>query len=481
MSHRYSTNSCLLLLAATLNLFLPAAAHGQEPSKSPRPLNVIVILADDLGWSDLACYGAKLHETPNLDRLAKRGMKFTHAYAACSVCSPSRAALLTGKYPARLRLTDYIGAVAPKNAKLTVPEWNQSLPVGEPTIASFLKMAGYVTGIIGKWHLSRMPAPAKDVKDDPNAPRRHGFDVAIAAAAIGQAPDYFFPYERTVGKFGTFKLPNLEQGKAGEYLTDRLTGEAEKFIEANKDRPFFLYLPHYAPHTSIGNRLQAPAEVITKYQDKLKAGKGKANAVYAAMVESLDDSVGRIVRKLESLKIAEHTLIIFTSDNGGYAAVTSNFPLRGAKATAYEGGVRVPLIVYWPDVVKVGSVCAVPVCGVDLKATIAEATGVRLPADQINDGESLAPLLRDAGQLRRQALFWHYPHYAAGTAPYGAVRKGDFKLIEFFETGKVELYDVVKDVAESKDLSASMPARVQEVQELLRSWRRDVGAQMPTK
>ena len=469
-----------LLLAGSGSPVTGPAAHGQAPAPQSRPLNIIVILVDDMGWSDLGCYGNTFHETPHIDRLVERGMKFPQAYAACCVCSPSRAALLTGKYPARLKLTDYIGAVAPKNAKLKVTSWTPFLPAAERTLASMLKAAGYLTGIIGKWHLSRTPNPGEAAEADPHAPSRHGFDVSIAVGFLGQTPDYFFPYQRTVGPFGNVKLPNLEQGQKGEYLTDRLTTEAEKFIDTNKDRPFFLYLPHYAPHTAIGARLQGKPEVVAKYEAKAKAGKLKANPTYAAMVESLDDSVGRIVRKLESLKIAEQTLIIFTSDNGGYAVATTNFPLRGAKSSAYEGGVRVPLIVCWPGVVKAGSVCTVPVSGVDFQATILEATGVKMPADQVNDGESLVPLLRGAGQLRRQALFWHYPHYGAATTPYGAVRKGDFKLIEFFETGKLELYDLGKDIGESKDLAESMPARTQELQELLRAWRRDVGAQMPT-
>jgi arylsulfatase A-like enzyme len=232
-------------------------------------------------------------------------------------------------------------------------------------------------------------------------------------------------------------------------------------------------------HTAIGARLQGKPELVAKYKARLKPEGPKANPTYAAMVESMDQSVGRIVRKLESLKIDRRTLIIFTSDNGGYAASTSNLPLRGAKATAYEGGVRVPLIVSWPGAVKPGSVCDVPVSGVDLYPTILDATGVKPTGGRVIDGESLVPLLRGTGQLRRQAIYWHYPHYSYATTPYGAVRQGDYKLIEFYETGKVGLYNLRKDLGEKKDLHEEMPARATELQQLLRDWRRQVGAQMP--
>ena len=300
-----------------------------------RGINVIVILVDDLGWHDLACYGNTFHETPHIDDLAD-GMMFTDAYSACTVCSPSRAALLTGKYPARLKFTDYIGTVDPKNAPLQIPSWTPFLEVAERTLASVLKAAGYLTGIIGKWHLGGSPGVVAPGEGDAYAPARHGFDVSVAASPLGQPPDYFFPYQRTLAKYGTFKLPDLDKGEQGEYLTDRLTTEAEKFIDTNKDRPFFLYFSHYAVHTSIGARLQGKAETVAKYEAKRKSGKLKANPSYAAMVESLDDSVGRIMSKLEKLKIADRTIIIFTSDNGASRAP--------APPACRYGGPRPPLM-----------------------------------------------------------------------------------------------------------------------------------------
>lgn len=475
MANHHFRRIFLLLL---VGLCLPLQVSSGEVA-APRTLNVIVILIDDLGWRDLGCYGSTFHETPNIDRLAGRGIKFTSAYSTCCVCSPSRASILTGKYPARLHLTDYIGAREPKDAKLRVPRWNPFLQAVEHTLARVLKMAGYVAGIIGKWHLGGNPlAPVEEA--GPHTPKRHGFDVSIAACALGQPPDYFFPYKRSVPGYGNFTLPGLEGGREGEYLTDRLTAEAERFIDKNKDRPFFLFLSHYAVHTAIGARLQAKPNLIAKYKAKAKLSGASGNPVYAAMVESMDDSVGQILLKLENTKIADRTLIIFTSDNGGYAASTSNLPLRGAKASPYEGGVRVPLIIYWPGVVRPGSRCDVPVIGVDLFPTILATTGIKMAPGQMVDGESLVPLLCETGGLSRQAIFWHYPHYSYATTPYGSVRKGDFKLIEFFETDRLEMFNLRQDPAEKKDLTGEMPGKAQELRQLLRDWRREVGAQMTT-
>ena len=450
------------LLTVAILLTFPGTALCADPPKTSRP-NVIVILADDLGWTDLACYGSDFHETPNLDRLAKGGMRFTQNYSACTVCSPTRAALLTGKYPARLRITDWIPGAMPDNPKLLVPDWTKFLPTTEITLARLFRSRGYVTASIGKWHLG----------GEEHYPQRHGFDLNIAGTDKPQPPSYLAPW----------KIPTLTEGKDGDYLTDRLTDEAVKFIEKAKDRPFFLYLPHFAVHTPIQGR----AELVAKYQAKLKAGLTHTNAAYAAMVESLDASLGRIRAKLQELNLDGHTIIIFTSDNGGRIPTTSNRPLRFGKASAYEGGVRVPLIVHWPGVTKPGSISDTPVITMDLFPTLV-SMGLSVPKDgaeaKHRDGISLAPLLKGDGTLKRTELFWHYPHHQhyqlGGTMPYGAVRSGDFKLIEFFNDMHVELYNIRDDIGEQRDLVKVQPKKVAELRDRLHAWRQEIGAQMPT-
>ncbi len=448
---------CVLLLAALAHY--PAAAADPTPAR--RPPNIIFMLIDDLGWTDGGCFGSDLYETPHIDRLAREGMKFTDGYAACTVCSPTRAALMTGKYPARLHLTDWIAGHKRPKAKLAVPDWTMYLPRSEVTIATALKRAGYVTAHIGKWHLGNQQQ---------GWPDKHGFDVNIAGYHAGQPPSYFSPY----------KIPTLTDGPPGEYLTDRLTAEAVRFIGANKDRPFFLYLPHYGVHTP----LQAKADVVAKYQKRIKPGMRHTNATYAAMIESVDDSVGRITSRLAELGLADNTVIFFTGDNGGLIRSTSNAPLRAGKGSSYEGGVREPLIVKWPGVTKPGSVCHEPVITTDFYPTMLAMAGT---AGDTNhnahvDGVSIVPLLKDAAaKLRRDALYWHYPHYHPGGAtPYGAVRAGDWRLVEFYEDNHVELYNLKDDLGEKHDLAAQMPAKAAELRQRLHGWRRAVGAQMPT-
>jgi arylsulfatase A-like enzyme len=439
--------------------------------------NVIIILIDDLGWKDLGCYGSTFYETPQIDRLASQGMRFTNAYAACSVCSPTRAALLTGQYPARLHLTDYLGGRPPENAKLQVPAWTPYLKADTQTIAGTLKQAGYVSALIGKWHLggTREPREAED-----SLPEKRGFDVNIAGNHFGQPPDYFFPYERSGPKGVVYRFPNPPGGREGDYLTDRLTDETEKFLEKNQRQAFFLYLAHYAVHTSMGNRVQAKPKMIEKYRAKADPKAAQHDPVYAAMVESTDESVGRILKKLDELKLAERTIVIFTSDNGGYHQFTAQPPLRGAKADAYEGGIRVPLIVRWPGVVKAGSVSEVPVSSIDLFPTCCEIAGAKLPPGQKLDGVSLLPLFKQKEGFNRDALYWHYPHYNYRSTPHAIVRQGDFKLIEYFEDGRLELYNLKADVSEKENLAASQPERARRMQEQLARWRKEVGAQMPT-
>jgi arylsulfatase A-like enzyme len=454
--HRYAA---LAITAAAL-----LAPNGALRA-ADRP-NIVLILADDLGWADLGCYGSKYHRTPHLDQFAAAGLRFTNAYTACPVCSPTRASLLTGRYPQRYNLTDWLpGRPDRTDQKLLRPKINQQLPLEEITLAEALKPAAYVSGHVGKWHLGGKGF----------GPEQQGFAVNIAGDQTGTCRSYFAPFK---SKDGTF-MPGLEAAPDGEYLTDRLTSEAEKFITANRDRPFFLYLAHYAPHTP----LRAKPELVAKY----KAGKHgeQGNPAYAAMLESLDDGVGRVLAKLDELKLAERTIVIFTSDNGGLAtlegmpaAATYNGPLREGKGYLYEGGIRVPLLVRWPGVTKAGTTSAVPVCSIDFFPTALEACGVTSAAK--TDGVSLVPLLK-GGELKRDALYWHYPHYAnQGSRPGGAVRAGAFKLIEFYEDGHRELYDVTKDVSEARNLIAEKPEVAKELSAKLDAWRKDVGARMMT-
>jgi arylsulfatase A len=433
-----------------------AASVSAGPSGGRKP-NFVFILIDDLGWTDLTCYGSAFYETPNTDRLAAQGMKFTDAYAACPVCSPTRASILTGKYPARLHLTDWIPGHSRPYAKLRVPQFNQQLPLKEVTIAEALKAAGYVSASFGKWHLGGKSF----------YPENQGFDLNFGGDHRGQPPSYFYPY----------RIPNVLTGQDGEYLTDRLTDEAEGFIEKNKDRLFFLYLSHYAVHTP----LQAKPEMIAKYREKLKPDGTQKNPTYAAMIQSVDESVGRVLRKLDELKLADNTVVIFMSDNGGLIPVTSNHPLRAGKGTMYEGGIREPMIIRWPRVVEPGNSCSVPVTSVDFYPTILEIAGITDAVVENVDGVSLVPLLKRTRPLQREAIFWHYPHYHPGGAtPCGAVRQGDFKLIEFYEDDRLELYDLKRDLGERNNLAAKTPEMARRLHQTLRGWRQAVNAQMPT-
>jgi arylsulfatase A-like enzyme len=455
-SHR-SAGKLLTLILLTLSV---GRACGLNPHT-----NVIVILADDLGGSDLGCYGSTYHRTPHLDRFGAEGMRFTSAYAACPVCSPTRAALLTGLYPARLHLTDWLpGRGDRPDQKLLRPAFNQSLPVGVATIADVLKANGYVTAHFGKWHLGGGAAD----------PRRRGFDVSIGGDNTGAQATYFAPFRGSNGRF----LPGLEAAAAGEYLTDRLTAEAVRFIEQNRDKPFFVYLAHNAPHIP----LQAKPELVAKYPPGGAPGT-QNNPKYAAMIESLDDGVGQILKKLDEWKLTEHTAVLFTSDNGGLSIAegpdtpaTSNAPFREAKGFLYEGGIREPLIVRWPGVTRAGTTSDVPVSSIDLFPTIADLCAPKSTAKV--DGVSLRPLLA-GGTLSREALYWHYPHYSnQGGRPGGAVRAGAWKLIEHYEDGRRELHDLAHDVSETRNLIGARPQAADELAGKLADWRRSVDAQM---
>ena len=447
------------LFLALLGLTSLFAAEN-TPARHP---NVIVILVDDMGQTDLSCYGSRFYETPNVDQLAKDGVRFANGYSACTVCSPTRAALMTGKYPARLHITDWIAGHERPKAKLQIPDWQKFLPFEEITLAEQFKSAGYATASIGKWHLT----PGLKEGDEAYYPDKHGFDVNLGGYAKGQPPRYVSPYG----------IPTLKDGPDGEFLTDREADEAVKFIESNKDKPFFIYLPHYAVHQPIAGK---PA-VVAKFKDKAEqtADLKQKNATYAALVASVDDALGTIRAALKRLKLDDNTIIVFTTDNGGLLPTTDNSPLRAGKGSAYEGGVRVPLIVYWPGFTKAGLVETSPAITLDLYPTLLEMTGVKPLQSQV-DGISLAPLLKSGAKPDRDAIFWHYPHYHPGGAtPYSAIRSGDLRLVHFYEDGRDELYDLANDIGESKDLATAQPERTKALRSRLDAWLKSVDAQLP--
>lgn len=422
--------------------------------------NFVFILADDFGWRDLACYGNQHFSTPNLDRLASEGVRFTNAYAACPVCSPTRASIVTGKYPVRTGVTDWIpGRPSHEQGPVTTPRTATELKLSETTIAERLKPAGYRSASVGKWHLG----------GEGFSPTEQGFDLNVGGNHSGSPPRSPKPY------FGPFELPNLKAGP-GEFLTEKLTQAAAGFIAQNSANPFLLYLPHYTVHIPLGAR---DADVA-RHKDK---SQGRYNPVYAAMVESLDESVGQVLSAIDRAGAAERTMVMFFSDNGGLRhegkagqPVTDNAPLRAGKGHLYEGGIREPLIVRYPGAARRGSVVDTPVSSVDFFPTMCDAAGVA-PGDV--DGVSLMPLLR-GGKLKPRALFWHYPHYSnQGGEPGSAIREGDWKLIEFHKDGRRELYNLRQDISETRNLVAREPARVRRLAAQLDDWRKSSGAVMP--
>lgn len=475
-------------------------AFGMADAKKSRP-NVIFILADDLGWTDLSCYGSPFYETPNLDRLAAEGVRFTNAYAACPVSSPTRASFQTGRYPARLHLTDYIpgGYSVPSKKRLIdkfcsvlpVP-FIQNMPLEELTIAEALKMEGYRTAHIGKWNCS---------VDSLMYPQYQGYDINIAGCNKGGPGKggYFSPYHN----------PYLKDGPKGEYLTDRLGDECIRIIRQFKDTPFFINLPFYQVHTPL---LAKPEKVkyfkekafrmrldtcrtfddnpIWKsrqpYQDYSHRERLlHSNAVYAAMIASMDENIGRIVNELKRLHLYDNTIIIFTSDNGGLAtsegSPTSNYPLRGGKGFTYEGGIREPLIVRMSEMAVPGSICDEVVISTDYYPTILQMTDSKMQPQQHLDGISFLSLLNGKKKhLDRKVVYWHFPHYSnQGGRPSGVVRWSNYKLIEFYDTGEVELYDLSKDIAESHNLVERHKKTAVRLLSDLRHWRAAVDATMP--
>ncbi len=472
-----------LAIPGGMSAFKRLSSRG--PQNSP---NFVLFLVDDLGWRDTGCYGGKYYETPNIDRLASQGMRFTDGYAACAVCSPTRAAVMTGRYPARTGVTDWIhfldfkgdktdpGQKGPteyvggKDRQLLCPPNPFWMELDEVTIAEVLKPAGYVSCHVGKWHLG------------PNAwyPDRQGFDLNIAGCDFGQPPSYFDPYYRE----GWGRIPTLEPRRQGEYLTDREADEAVRFIKEHSDQPFFLYMAHYAVHTPI----QGKQDLVEKY--KARQPTLWDNPVYAAMVDSVDQAVGKTMAALDELNLADNTIVIFTSDNGGLMGVTNNAPLRGGKGYPYEGGIREPLIIRWPGVVEAGSECSEPVTSIDFFPTICEAAGVKPPSGRVIDGESLVPLLRQTGKLEREAIFWHFPHYRGMIGPYSIVRAGDWKLIKRYEGKKLvkryegkafELFNIKDDLSERHDLFGQLPEKVRELDAKLTAWLTATGAKLPKK
>jgi len=433
-----------------------------------KPPNIVFLLVDDLGFGDFGCYGAEFHETPNIDQLANEGMRFTNAYAACTVCSPSRAAILSGRYPARLRLTDWITGHSYANAKLAVPDWTMKIAHERVLLPEALKEGGYVTAFFGKWHL--MPDGAEDF--DKHYPTEHGFDSNVGGREWGQP--------RGKGKyFWPFDMPGLGDGEEGDYLTDKLTDTALEFLDATeREQPFLLYLSYYTLHGPI----MCPPALRAKYAEKAKNFSNEKNEYVnpgrAGMVESLDTSVGRIVAKLEELGISGNTLVVLTGDNGGNFDETTA-GLKGYKGFSHEGGTREPFIVKWPGKVAENTTCDVVTIGTDLYPTFLDAAGLPLRPDEHLDGLSIVPLLEGAvTELDRDTLYWHYPHYHR-TKPYGAVRSGDWKLIEFFEDGALELYNLKNDPSESRNLIGAQPGKAKLLMENMVAWRLEVGAQMP--
>lgn len=442
-------------------------------SKGKQPPNIVFFYIDDLGWSDVSYNGSIYYHTPNIDRLSREGMVFTDAYANGPVCAPTRACLLSGQYSPRHGVyTVWKSDRKPNNKRKLIPTPNTTtLSPENLTFMEALKPAGYKSISIGKWHLG----------NDPKAgPVAQGFDINIGGNSSGSPNGGYFP---------PYKNTDIMDGPEGEYLTDRLTDEALQFIEANKDNPFFLYLTHYAVHTPI----QAKEGIVKKYHDK-SPSRGQDNPTYAAMIESVDESVGRILDKLDELGLSKNTVIIFSSDNGGHGCITSNQPLRGSKGMLYEGGIRVPTIICWPGKVKPGSVCHTPIMSIDLYPTFLDIAGLVKPGGKVLDGYSLMPLLTQTGTLDRESLYWHFPAYLQRygcmdgfwrTTPVGVIRKGDWKLLEFFapegEENRLELYNLKNDISETTNCVEQSPHKVKELLGDMRGWRKSINAPVPSK
>lgn len=443
------------LLSVSLILALQPVLPGQRGASEPAQPNILFLLIDDMGWPDVGCFGHAFHETPVIDSLARQGVRLSDFYAATPVCSSTRSTIQSGQYSARTAVTDFIPGHWRPFEKLVVPPIEHHLPANVQTPGDVLQAAGYTTGYFGKWHLG---------EGAEHAPDQHGYQVT----------------EQQLGpKFQESRSDRPRGPKSIDFLTDA----ALWFIDEHQDEPFFLTVSHYAVH------IPAEGNSVTtqKYRDKQKPASGVNHPVYAAMTEDLDTSIGRLLAKLEELKIADNTIVVFTSDNGGLRkiftgvgeVISTNAPLRGEKGTLYEGGVRVPMIVRWPGVIPAGSMCAAPTTTADLLPTFCAMAGTELPGQPI-DGTNLLPLLREpSAELDRSSIYFHYPHYHH-SRPAGAIRTGPWKLVEYFDTGELELFHLEEDLGETQNLVARQPERAEQMQSELADWRKETGARMPT-
>jgi len=462
------------LIVTTLGIVPIVTGYGQSVQRNPNQPNIVLLLVDDLGWKDVGFMGSKYYETPNIDKLSRQGMVFTNAYAACAVSSPTRASIQTGRYPARIGITDWIRArfqlnttqlKAPEpyedngDKKLRTPSNPYWMELSEVTIAELLKQVGYFTCHIGKWHLGT----------DDYYPEKQGYDLNIAGCDMGQPVNYFDPYtnEKGVG------FPNLKPHQKDEYLVDRLASEIKNVIEQHKDKPFFINMCYYAVHTP----LMAKQDIIRKYESKAVVDQQKS-PVYAAMIESLDQAVGILINTLQDNDLLDNTIVIFLSDNGGLIGPTDNSPLRSGKGYPYEGGIRIPLIFSWKGKIRAGSVCDLPVSTVDILPTICALIKTPLSKNKI-DGRNISPVLREK-KIREVPLYWHFPHYRGpDVVPYSIIRDGNWKLIKRYEGTTFELYNLKNDFSESSDLSNTHPHMVRKLNLRLEKWLKATHAKIP--
>jgi arylsulfatase A-like enzyme len=456
----YRQKLCIsLMIYCVVLFFFPLIGKAQQ-NASAKP-NVVIVVIDDMGWKQLSCYGSNFYKSPNIDRLAESGVRFTSAYSSAPVCSPTRAALMTGKYPARLHLTDYIPGTNPTDRTLLTPDWQKYLPVEEVTIAEIMKSAGYRTALFGKWHLSKDKSGPESL---PNNPDKQGFHESFL----------------TLKPSGERAITPWQQPELDGHSTDTIINRSVEFINRNRQNPFFLVVSFDAIHDPLMERKIS----VEKYKKRPDSNLPENNPVLGAMVERADNAVGRLLNCLKQNNLMENTFIVLISDNGGLEKSASQRPLKHDKGWLYEGGIRVPMMVSWQGKIKPGKKSDQPVATIDILPTLLDLTGVQNNLSVV-DGISIVPALNEDKPLKREALYWNYPHYHNGP-PSAAIRKGNFKLIEFYEksltgqSGAFELYDLSKDLGETNDLAGKNPELVNELKNELANWRKDVGAQVPS-